>query len=168
MSHVISKWVMSQINAPCHIYMRHVTYEWVMQDAIESCHIWMHLDKASYIWMRQVKYVWVMSNMPNMNRTCHRCLILHLWWGIQPRLAVCYEGVVFITNTRRIIYPYHGCIPFHTWYNSIQHLRLNFAANLTKAKVDQGQSIRIRKVAAIFFRANRSSSKAARLFLLDE
>jgi len=70
---------MSHLNAPCHIYMRHVTYEWVMQDTIESCHIWIHLDKASYIWMRQAKYVWVMSNMSNMNRTCYRCLILHLW-----------------------------------------------------------------------------------------
>jgi len=155
--------------------MRRVIYTWGMSRMNESCKTQLSLVTYECIWIRRLTSEWGKSNMYGSCQTCQTWTghVTDVWscifdGGIQPRLPVCYEGVVFITNTRRIIYPYHGSITFHTWYNSIQHLRLNFAANLTKAKVDQGQSIRIRKVAAIFFRANRSSSKAARLLVLDE
>jgi len=141
--------------------MRRVIYTWGMSRMNESCKTQLSLVTYEFIWIRRLTSEW---GKPNMYGSCQTCQTwtghaTDVWscifdWGIHPLLAVCYEGVVFITNTRQIIYLYHGSIPFHTWYNSLQHLRLNFAANLT-----------IRKVAATFCWASRSSSKAARRWI---
>jgi len=39
MTHVIYEWVMSRVNALCHMWMSHVTREWVTRHMNESCHI---------------------------------------------------------------------------------------------------------------------------------
>ena len=103
MGHVTYDWVMSHMNASCHIWWSHVTYEWVMSpmshvayDRVmlrmnETCHVWMSrvtLNQSCHIWMGHVTYDWVMS---------HRIESCHIWlshvtyeWVIQPMIESCH------------------------------------------------------------------------------
>jgi len=56
--HVTCEWVVSCMNASCHIWMRHYMCEWVMSCMDESCHMW----------MRHFICEWVMSLT---HESCH-------------------------------------------------------------------------------------------------
>jgi len=83
MSHVrpLRKWVMSLMNASCHVQLSHATHDWVMSHMqglwIESCHLkirhvtydWVTLH-MNYICLSRITHTWVMSRM---NESCHTC-----------------------------------------------------------------------------------------------
>ena len=114
MSHVMcecvishmKEWVMSRVNASCHIWkneschvwMRHVTYErmshvtcecvishmkeWVMSCVNASCHIWK--NESCHVWMRHVTY-------ERMSHVMCECVISHMKVWVMSRVnASCH------------------------------------------------------------------------------
>ena len=107
-SHGTYQWVMSYMNASCHMCMSHVTYQYVTSHMSESRHIWMsrvsyewvtsHMNQSRHAWMSHITRAWIMSQW----FTSHMNESWHIWTS-----HVTYEWVTLHMNESRHIWISH-------------------------------------------------------------